>query len=218
MPKVEKLSKEARAALPNDTVAYIESLEKAQEAKTPVAPVATPEATALAEFEKAVAEMPEGARAILRKQQRDVTEARAIAKGLFDVQEDAKFEAFAKSLKHVPGIAIVGDGLADTVAKFRTMAENEPDAWEQVSKSLTSAENSLAQSALFGTIGTGHTGTPGSAGETIEGMAKALQEKDAELSFPEALAKAAEQASRDNPALIEQHRREQLHANANPGE
>lgn len=205
------LSKDARAALPADAVAYIESLEKQASKKVKKAKKNGGD-DARAEFEKAIESLPAAAREVLRKSQRETAEAKTIAKSLYDQQEDAKYEAFAKSLAHVPGVT------KDSAAHFRKVAETDPAMWEQVSKSLTAAENALAVSPLFKELGSGHSGTPGTAGETIESMAKSLQESDSTLSYPEALAKAAEKAGRENPDLITRHRREQLAANATPGE
>jgi hypothetical protein len=206
-----ELSQDARAALPADAVAYIESLEKASK-KVKKSKRGNSDDTARAEFEKAIESLPEAAREVLRKSQRETAEAKNIAKSLFDTQEDAKYEAFAKSLAHVPGITV------ESAKDFRKVAETDPAMWEQVSKSLTAAENALAQSPLFKELGSGHSGTPGTASETIESMAKSLQESDSALTYPEALAAAAERAGRENPELITRHRREQLAANATPGE
>ncbi len=204
-----QLSKDARAALPAETVAYIESLEKQlkpKKMKKQSAKAAEREA-----FEKAVADLPEGAREVLRKSQREAAEAQAIAKAMHDQQEDAKYEAFAKSLAHVPGVT------AESAKTFRKMAEENPDEWASISKTLAASENALKASGMFKEFGSGHTGTPGSAGESIEAMAKAFQDAEPSLSYPEAVAKAAEKAAIESPDLIVNHRREQLRANATPG-
>lgn len=209
---ITPLSKEAKEGLSEDVLAHIESLEKAAEAPAPVeAPVILTEAE---EFAKAIDALPAGAREIVRKAQRDAAEASSIAKGLYDTQEDAKYEAFAKSLEHVPNVT------AASAPAFRKMAETNPTEWETLSKSLIASEQMLAKSVLFTDIGTALVGTPGSAGETIEAMAKELQAADASLGFPEALAKAAEKASADPELqhLITTHRSESLRANSGAGE
>ncbi len=204
----ETLSAETLAALPEDVRKHIEALEKS----AAPAPVASTEDADRAAFEKAIGELPEGAREIVRKSQRDAAEAVAKATALDDAAKNGQFEAFAKSLSHVPHVTV------EDAPRFRKMAEQNPEEWAAVSKSLIASENMLAKSAAFTEIGSGHGGAPGSAQEAIEAVAKQLSDADPTLGKAESFAKAAEKVAQENPELIAAHRTEQLRANASVGQ
>lgn len=144
-------------------------------------------------FEKALADLPEPVRKALLDQQRDAAEAKAVAKALRDEREDARFEAVAKSLTHLP----TEEGFAKSL---RSLAEADPDAYSVVEKALRAANAAMAGSDMFKAIGSDEAAAASALGR-LEGIAKALREQDSSLTEEQAFAKAAS----ENPDLYNQH-------------
>lgn len=187
---VMPITDEARAALDPEVAEYVKSLEAAAVAPAPVDDSAE-------EFEKAMAGLPPAVRKAMVAQQRETVVTKAQLKALTDEREDAKFEAMAKALVHLPG---VGDGFASVMRKA---AESNPAAFEEVFKVLKSADTAVEQSGFYKEIGTGHTGAAPGEDEIIA-IAKAAVAKDPSLDLSEEIAKAADA----NPDLYAQHRKE----------
>lgn len=177
------LTKEARESLTPEARAYVESLEGT------VAKAASTDEDAEA-FEKAVAALPEPARAALLKQQREAVEATAMAKALWNEREDGRFETIAKSLSHLPT-----EGGTKAFAKsLREVAESvDEPVFEGILKTLRGADAALAQAGFFKEIGSSNDseGGTGSAQDQILAFAKELVKADPDLSHAEAVEKAA---------------------------
>jgi hypothetical protein len=150
-------------------------------------------------FEKALNELPEPLRKAWADQQRQIAEAQAVAKALTDERETNRFTAMAKSLAHVP---TKGYSVETLVPVLRKASESSPAEFEVLFDILKAADAALGETGAFGEIGTETSGSVGSAADTLDGLAKAFMKDDANLSYPEALSKAAEQ----NPDLYNQHR------------
>lgn len=190
------LTDEVRAALPPEVQEHIKSLETAASAAVTKAVESADDLDA-AEFEKALAGLPEPVRKAMQENQARTVRAEAMAKALHDKDQNAEFGAFAKSLDFLPGVN------AESASTFRKAAESNPTAWVEIAKTLTGANEAMKVSGLFKEIG---TSAPGSAtGEQgIEAIAKALVGTNPALSYAEAVAQAAQ----DNPELYAAHRKE----------
>lgn len=197
------LTDEQRAAMSPEAQTYVKSLEDAATAAATAAANAvskSAEDLSAEEFEKSLASLPEPVRKSIAETQRRAADAEKIAKSLYDERETNRFEAMAKELVHLPGVDTVTGTFATTMRKA---AESNPAAFDEVFKVLKAADGAIALSDTYGEIGTAVIGS-GTAASSIEAIAKGLQDKDPDLSYPEAMVKAAE----SHPELYAQHRKE----------
>lgn len=162
-----------------------------------------------AAFEKAISGLPDEVRKGLIANQRRAIQAETLAKSLLDEREDQRFEDMAKELLHLPGVDSASD--EQTFAKsLRAVSEGvEPETFDGLFKVLKAADAALATSPLFKEFGASGGSAAGSAGSSIEAIAKELRAADPELSEAESIAKAAT----ENPELYVTHRHESLRQN-----
>lgn len=191
-----------RAALPDEVQTYIKSLEDdAAAVTTSTAITKSAEDLDAEEFEKSLAGLPEGVRKSISTMQRETAAAKAMAKSLHDAAEDTRFEDMAKQLTNLPGVDDKGGEFASVMRKA---AESNPAAFDGIFKVLKAADSAIEQSNAWGAeIGSSAIGE-GSAAASLEGYAKSYQAEDKDLSYPEAMVKAAEL----HPELYNQHRKE----------
>lgn len=180
--------------LPEEVVDYVadletqvatltKSLEEAQAPEPEVDPVA-----------KAVSELPEEAKAILKANETRLAKAEADLETFRVEKATATWVAKARAL----------DGAIEDPEAFgatlREIADLKPELADAVEKALKTASDRVAAGNLFKEVG--HTG--GSATDTdsrIAAAAKVLRDADPKLSQAAALAKAWT----DNPDLYDQH-------------
>ena len=160
-------------------------------------------------FEKAISGLPEEMQKALMDGQRRAVQAESLAKALLDEREDNRFEKMAKELVNLPGVD--SESNEQSFAKsLREAAESTtPETFEKLFKVLKSADAALGQSGMFKEYGVSGGSTPGTAGATIEAIAKELRAADPELTEADSIAKAAT----ENPDLYTTHRVESLRAN-----
>jgi hypothetical protein len=159
------------------------------------------------EFTKAISGLPESIRKAMEADRVRTRNAEAIAKSLLNERQEARFEAMAKELMHLPGVE------ATEFAKdLRGVSEaTGPETFEKLLKVLRGADDAIAKGAAFSEIGASGNGDyAGSAGASIEAFAKELEAKDPTLSHADAVV----QAATDHPELYTTHRTETLRQNA----
>lgn len=188
----------ARAALPEGVRDYIKSLEDGAVEALVTKSADDDDAEA---FEKSLAGLPEPIRKSIRQTQRDAAEAIQKSQRLEDAAENSRFEEMAKELVHLPLVDTAEGKFAQTMRKS---AASNPAAFDEIFKVLKAADAAVAQGNLIGKeIGSSAIGE-GTAAASLEGYAKSYQAEDADLSYPEAMVKAAE----EHPELYNQHRKE----------
>lgn len=181
--------------LPEEVVTYVADLEtqvetltkSLEEAQKPAEPAEDPIA-------KAVAELPEEAKAILKANEDRLAKAEADLETFRVEKATAVWVAKARAL----------DGAIEDPEAFgatlREIADLKPELADAVEKALKTASDRVAAGNLFKEVG--HTGAVETDIESrISTIAKALREADPKLSPAAATAKAWT----DNPDLYDQH-------------
>lgn len=181
--------------LPEEVVTYVSDLEtqvatltkSLEEAQKPAEPVIDPLA-------KAVADLPEEAKAILKANETRLAKAEADLETFRVEKATATWVAKARAL----------DGAIEDPEAFgatlREIADLKPELADAVEKALKTASDRVAAGNLFKEVG--HTGAGASDTETrIAAVAKALRDADPKLSPAAATAKAWT----ENPDLYDQH-------------
>lgn len=194
------LTDEQRSALDPTVASYLKSLEDAEAERVAKAIDESDSDADAALFEKSLAGLAEPVRKSIMAQQARNAENERMLKSLHNDSENAKFEAMAKSIAHLPGVDT--DGAFASV--MRKAATSNPTAFDGIFKVLKSADAAIVESGFFGEIGSALGGTPDSAVGSIEAIAKSLVKEDPTLSLADAFSKAAE----ENPELYAQHRKE----------
>lgn len=172
------------ADLETQVASLTKSLEEAQKpAEEEVDPIA-----------KAVAELPEEAKAILKANEARLLKAEADLEAFRVEKATAEWVAKARAL----------DGAIEDPEAFgttlREIADLKPELADAVEKALKTASDRVAAGNLFKEVG--HTGAgPSDTESRVAAIAKALRDADPKLSQAAALAKAWT----DNPDLYDQH-------------